>query len=229
MEINENYFNKDNKIPKKTINDFLESDEKLLWRSKPKRISYALSKCASLLPIALIWLIFDSVFIIAVFNTPGMNFITLLIVSCFLLVHLAPVWIFLFNLIKGLNELNSDEYFITNKRVLAIKGKYGHSSYNIPLDELKKVDVKRSGIDKFFKVGDIYISGISTNVVFFDVHDSDFIVSKLQDIIIEKKKLNTPLYKYNTQCSYCLSSYTKTNKKCPICGAPNPDYKQIKK
>ena len=47
------------------VNDILVSDESIIWNGKPKKSAYIINKVITMLPIALIWLIFDSTFIIS--------------------------------------------------------------------------------------------------------------------------------------------------------------------
>ena len=45
------------------IDDFIDKDEEILWRGKPKRSAFIWSKVLTMLPFALIWVLFDGFFI----------------------------------------------------------------------------------------------------------------------------------------------------------------------
>ena len=68
----------------------LAAGESILWRGKPKKSAFIATKSLTMLPIAIIWLCFDSVLIMEAFQGDGPWFLI-----PFMLLHLMPVWIYL--------------------------------------------------------------------------------------------------------------------------------------
>ena len=58
MKIDEKYFY-ENALQKNSIDDIVNDSEKILWRGKPNAKSYVLAAMLKMLPIAIIWMIFD--------------------------------------------------------------------------------------------------------------------------------------------------------------------------
>ena len=111
MQIDERYF-MDNALQKNNIEDVLNADEKVLWRGKPNPKSYVLAAMLKMMPIALIWLIFDGTFI--TFITIGMinewiPTVILAFIIPFFLLHLTPVWLWIGKTIKAAREVRNIE------------------------------------------------------------------------------------------------------------------------
>ncbi len=222
MKIDQNYF-KTKTDECLDINKTLGKNEMILWKSKPKRISYALQKCASFFPVALLWGAIDIGIIVLLFSQGAITPLTFFFIIPFFALHLMPVWIFLWQLFKGLAELKYNKYYITNERIINQSGKSGRIIDEIKLEELNSINIKRSFWDKLFRVGDIYITGNKAATVFFDIHDCEMVYSKLDDIAKQatKEAKNKTFYENNVVCEYCDSCYDKKLNNCPICGARN--------
>ena len=124
MKIDEKYFY-DNALQKNSIEDVLNSDEKVLWKGTPNAKSYIWAAILKMLPIAIIWLIFDGAFIIGISIGMSRGQIPLGILGFivpFFLLHLTPVWLWLANTIRAINEVKNLEYAITDKRVIIRSG-----------------------------------------------------------------------------------------------------------
>ena len=189
MQIDERYFY-DNAMQKNTIDDVLDGNEKVLWRGAPNSKSYIGASVLKMLPIALIWLIFDSTFI--VFISIGMSqgqipLAVLGFVIPFFILHLTPVWIWLANTIKAIKEVRNLEYAITDKRVIIRSGVIGIDFKFILYTEIDSVNVKVGLIDKIFKVGDIYINASVNSGVLWDVPTPYGIGTALQKVTTDIK------------------------------------------
>lgn len=118
--------------------------------------------------------------------------------------------------IVNLNKKAKDtQYVITNKRILIFKVKSGKIESSIDFKDLSNISIKQQGMNKLFKVGDVYIKGKKDRIVFFDLKNSEFVYQKLS-LILEKKE--NDLYKNKTVCKYCGASY-EIGQRCPNCGA----------
>ena len=191
-KINENYFKNSHSSSEKPINikDVVAKGEQILWCGKPKRKAYIFSSIFTMFPIALIWLLFDSVFIIAMIASnafaqmPGIAIAGILVFFAF---HLTPVWIWLANIITASRGYKNLEYVFTNKRIIVKSGIIGIDFKNIYYSEIQSVNLKVGLIDKMLGVGDIYIKSKDSSQVLFDISDPYFITQKLQEIVIDIK------------------------------------------
>ena len=190
--INENYFkNSKTETSQPTqIEDIIAKDEQILWRGKPKRKAYILSSIFSMFPFALIWLLFDGVFIVTMIATNAfsqMPTAAILGIIVFFAFHLTPVWIWLGNIITASKGYKNLEYVFTNKRIIIRSGIIGIDFKNIYYSEIQSVNLKVGIFDKMLKVGDIYIKSKNSSQVLFDISDPYFITQKLQEIVIDIK------------------------------------------
>ena len=160
MQIDERYFY-ENSMQKNNIDDVVDSNERVLWRGHPNAKSYVLAAMVKMLPIALVWMIFDGAFI--VFISIGMKsgdipLAVLGFVIPFFLLHLTPVWVWIGRTVKAAREVRNLEYAITDKRIIIRSGMIGIDFKFINYAEIDSVNVKVGFIDKIFRVGDIYIN-----------------------------------------------------------------------
>lgn len=223
--IDERYFHMDNENKINKPEDLLTSGEKVLWKGKPKKSAYVLSKSIALMPIAILWAVVDFSILALVLSTGGLTIEIALFLLGFFALHLTPVWIWLGSVIKAAREMNSIQYMITNKRIVEVRGR--HSVYfnaEIKLSEIQNTELKISFIDRMLKVGDIYISADeSKTVVLFDIPNSEFIRERIDKLIhdtAEEKNKKSAFYEHNHECAHCGSYYDASQRKCPMCGAP---------
>lgn len=191
-QINENYFknSKTEATNPTKIEDIIGKDEQILWRGKPNRKAYIFSSIFSMFPFALIWLLFDSVFIVAMFASNAFSQMPIgavIGIIVFFAFHLTPVWIWLGNIITASKGYKNLEYVFTNKRIIIRSGIIGIDFKNIYYSEIQSVNLKVGLIDKMLKVGDIYIKSKNSSQVLFDISDPYFITQKLQEIVIDIK------------------------------------------
>lgn len=191
-KIDENYFkNSKSESSKSTqIKDILNSGEQILWQGKPKKKAYILSSIFSMMPFALIWLLFDSGFIIAMFATEAFSQMptgAIIGIIAFFAFHMTPVWIWLANIITASRGYKNLEYAFTNKRIIIRSGIIGIDFNNIYYSEIESVNLKVGITDKMLGVGDIYIKSNNKAQILFDISDPYFITQKLQEIVIDIK------------------------------------------
>ena len=189
MQIDERYFY-DNAMQKNSIDDVVDHNEKVLWRGKPNAKSYVLAAMLKMMPIAIVWLIFDGTFI--TFMTIGMTkgeipLAILGFIVPFFLLHLAPVWIWIWKTVKASKEVKNLEYAITDKRIIIRSGVIGIDFKFINYTEIDSVNVKVGIIDRIFKVGDIYINSSVNAGVLWDVADPYNIGNALQKVTLDIK------------------------------------------
>lgn len=189
MKIDEKYFY-ENALQKNTIEDVLNSDEKVLWQGKPNAKSYVLAAMLKMLPIAIIWLLIDGFVLTAIITgmvKGQMPTSILWFVVPFFLLHLLPVWIWIANTVKAVREVKNLEYAVTDKRVIIRSGLIGIDFKFINYTEIDSVNIKVGIIDRIFKVGDIYINSSVNSGVLWDVSDPYGIGRALQKVTTDIK------------------------------------------
>lgn len=172
----------------KTIEDVIGSDEQILWRGKPKKRAYLINAFTKMLPIALIWLIFDGGFIGLMIGT--MDEIPApvkIFMAVFFLFHLAPVWIWLSHVLTANRQHENLEYAFTQKRIIIKSGIIGIDFKNIYYSEIDSVNLRVGLVDRIEKVGDIYIKSIGGANVLYDLENPYTLTEKLQKIVVDIK------------------------------------------
>ena len=186
---NEKYFLKTESLEKNNIEDLLSPGEEILWRGKPNRKAYVLSKIFHMLPLIIFWLLID-VGIITFMAVNGvfsvMPWYLVLFLVVFFLIHLTPFWLWLSNIITASIQQKNIEYALTTNRVILRTGIF-IDVQNIYYADIVSVNLRVGIIDKMCKVGDIYIVSKFGSHVLFDVSRPYETVSRLQKIIQDIK------------------------------------------
>lgn len=167
------------------IEDILCADEQVLWRGKPKKAAFIIAKILRMLPVALIWLLFDGTFIGIMIVTGAfleMPPPMIVFIVVFFFFHLCPVWIWLSGILTANREHKNIEYAFTNTRIIIRSGVVGIDVNSIYYSEITGVNLRVGLIDRMLKVGDIYISGAFKSQVLWDITDPYLISSRLQKI-----------------------------------------------
>ncbi len=189
--IDENYFKNSKENQNSTeIKDIIGNDEQILWQGKPKKKAFILGAVFKMMPLALIWLLFDGGFIgmfIATGAAKVMPVGVLIFLIVFFMFHLIPVWIWIANIITASRQHKNLEYVFTNKRIIIKSGIIGIDFQNIYYSDIDSVNLKVGLVDKMLKVGDIYIKCHREAKVLFDISDPYFITQKLQQIVVDIK------------------------------------------
>lgn len=169
----------------------LVEGESLIISAKPKKSAYLINQILIMMPIALLWLAFDSFIIISVIGqSSGMNFFFI----PFFALHLFPVWIWLANVISANRRWKNTKYYVTDRRIIIQNGFIAENYQTIYYKDIKNVDLRVGLIDKLLNVGDIYfdlgyyVSGNGNKVVksaFLDIENSHEVYSKVQKIVMD--------------------------------------------
>lgn len=188
-KLDENYFKIDpSGRDLKNIEDVIGSDEQILWSGKPKKRAFLINAFTKMLPIALIWLLFDGAFIglmIGTMDEIPASVKTFMVV--FFLFHLMPVWIWLSNVLTANRQHENLEYAFTNKRIIIKSGIIGIDFKNIYYSEIDSVNLRVGLVDRIEKVGDIYIKSIGGANVLYDLENPYSLTEKLQKIVVDIK------------------------------------------
>lgn len=184
MQIDEKFFEK-SVMQANSVEDILVEDENVLWRDKPDKKAHIAAAVVKSLPITLIWLLVDGGFIVGIsiaITKGGAPMGILGFIVPFFLVHLAPVWMWVANLVRTVAELKNLEYVFTDKRIIVRSGVIGIDFKSLYYHEVESVNVRVNWTDKIFKVGDIYVNAKSSSAVLYDLHDPYRLSAKLQKV-----------------------------------------------
>ena len=148
-------------------------DEKVLWQGKPNKRCFILEGIFNpMLPFALVWFLFDSLFITAFIGgaaTLGAPAVFSIFQLIFFLFHLMPVWIYLGGVIFVFRRYQHTEYIVTDKGVYISGGLFSYTCNMKPFTELARVNIHRGIIDQMIGVGDVVLT--SNNVA--DLYSSN--------------------------------------------------------
>lgn len=127
----------------------LAAGETILWRGKPKKSAFIASKSLTLMPIAIVWLCFDSVLISSAFSGGPWFLIP------FMLLHLMPVWLWLGSMLTAGRRWKNTNYFVTNRRIIIQGGFLAVNETTLFYKDLRNARVRIDLLDKLFHTGDV--------------------------------------------------------------------------
>lgn len=225
MQLNEKYFQpKDGSGDIQTIEQSLMPGETIVWQGKPQKKAFVLNNVFKMLPIALVWLAFDA-FFIAMIATNFEELPTAIIpmLCVFFIIHLAPVWIWVYRCVTAGKRHRNTEYAFTDKRIIIRKGAVAVDFKSIDYKDVANVNLRYGLIDKLAKVGDIYITATGKASVLEDLENPSQVAEILQSTVSAKKSnvsfTNNAKVTY-VKCKYCGCKNNSTEKVCSSCGAP---------
>lgn len=170
-----------------TQTPFLAAGETILWRGKPKRSSFIASKSLTMMPIAIIWLCFDSVLIVETFSGDGPWFLI-----PFMLLHLMPVWIWLGSALTAGKRWKNTNYFVTNRRIIIQGGFLAVNEKSLFYKDIRNAQVKIGLLDKLFGTGDVLLDegrvGSKGHPVYTsleDLEDPHQVYHRVQRVILD--------------------------------------------
>lgn len=152
------------------INKFISEGENILWQGKPAKLPFILNRSLNMAPIAILWLCLDSMFIFVTLKSVsgGLDaLISALPIIIFLVIHLLPFWIWLYQTITAYGHWKNSEYAITDKRILLFNGLVGSEMKNIYYTDISEVTLRIGLIDRIFGVGDIVIHTENSESYFY--------------------------------------------------------------
>ena len=212
--LDEQFFVNNEEYKVSSINDVLQSGEKILWQQSPKKRTFVLKACIKFLPVAIIWAIIDTFAIIEMIRTAfSLEFLYFIIP--FFLIHLMPVWICITSAVKGFVKVKYINYVITTKRIIVIDGKEMFVSNDIKLKDITSCKTSQSFLGKLSNVYDITIQADNNVIVFSDIKNAKYVCKKINEIIENNAKKDNS----TTTCEYCGSIIDKSKNQCKYCGA----------
>ena len=187
-KIDKDYFQIEEGMKQNEIKDILSDDEEVLVNLKPNRKVYLLESIFKGLPIVLIWLAADT-FAITMIASNGTMYEPWLIAFFifFLALHLIPVWIYIYSIIKVIVSYKNLEYVFTDKRIIVRSGLIGIDFKYVYYYEINSVTVNVGLFDRMFKVGDIIIKSNNQVVTVNDISYPYKYSNKIQEIVRDLK------------------------------------------
>ena len=164
--------------------------EQVLLSVKPKKNAFVANKIFTMLPFAVIWLLFDSVFIGAAFSG-GMGGMSFIMIPFFCL-HLMPVWIWLGNVLTANRRWKNTMYYVTDKRIIIQTGFLDRELQTIYYKDIRDVNLRIGLLDKVLGVGDIHFDmghfdrkGRAVTKAFLDIENAQAMYTRIQKIIMD--------------------------------------------
>ena len=135
------------------LKNMVGSDETVLYEGKPDKRCFIFESIFNpLLPIAIIWAVIDIGFL----GLGAGEFQPIL--TPFMLLHMMPVWIYLFGVIFAFRKYKNTYYIVTDHAVYISSGIFTMNLEAKTFAELSRVNLHRGVFDQMFHVGDIQIT-----------------------------------------------------------------------
>ena len=135
------------------LKSMVGADETILYEGKPDKKCFIFESILNpLLPVAIIWAVFDIGFIgfgigsMQVFMIP------------FMLFHMMPIWIYLGGVLFSFRRYRNTYYIVTDHAVYVSSGIFTMNLESKTFAELSRVNLHRGIFDQMFNVGDIQIT-----------------------------------------------------------------------
>lgn len=92
-------------------------------------------------------------------------------ICIFFALHLAPVWIWIYKSVTASKRHKNTDYAFTDKRIIIRKGTIAVDFKSIEYKDVIAVNLRYGVIDRFAKVGDIYITATGKASVLEDLEN----------------------------------------------------------
>ena len=128
-------------------------DETIFYEGKPDRKCFIFESIFNpLLPIAILWAVFDMGFL-----GVAMRDMQLFMIP-FMLFHMMPVWIYLGGVIFSFRRYKNTYYIVTDQAIYVSSGIFTMNLETKTFAELSRVNLHRGIFDQMFNVGDVQIT-----------------------------------------------------------------------
>ncbi len=143
---------------KNELKQLVGANERIMYEGKPNFKCFIFESIFNpLLPIAIIWAVID-------FGIMGSSLLggvsggfSLFLIP-FMLLHLMPVWIYLFGVLFSVRRYRNTMYVVTDRAVYVSSGVFTQNINTKPFAELSHIDLHRGVFDQMFGVGDVLAS-----------------------------------------------------------------------
>lgn len=170
--------------------NILNDGESVLFDLKPKKSAFVVNKIFYMLPLVIIWLGLDIIFICSIFEHDPSNIAWIFIP--FFVIQFIPIFLWFYNVLNSSKRWINTRYIITDYRVI-IKNGFVNSYRTIFYKDIANVFLSAGFIDKILGVGDIRldvmgsISDGSGDTTLLDIANCKHVFDKLQEIIMNNQ------------------------------------------
>ena len=170
--------------------NILNDGESVLFDLKPKKFAFFVNKIFYMLPLVIIWLGLDIIFICSIFEHDPSNIAWIFIP--FFVIQFIPIFLWFYNVLNSSKRWINTRYIITDYRVI-IKNGFVNSYRTIFYKDIANVFLSAGFIDKILGVGDIRldvmgsISDGSGDTTLLDIANCKDVFDKLQEIIMNNQ------------------------------------------
>lgn len=179
----------DNVAVSETISSLLDKDEIVIWSGKPNKKGLVLDGVFKMLPIVIVWLALDVAFLTVMFKegvfneNPSLSYISL----PFFIIHIAPLWIWMSNILKSTSEYNGFEYVLTQKRIIIKTEVFGIDVRSVLLSEVTEFKIVKDMVDKLLNTGDLIIKGEFTDVALLNIKNVEEVIEDFKKVLDNKE------------------------------------------
>lgn len=181
------------------LETMIGAGENILWKGKPSKKCFLLESIFNpMLPFALIWALFDSLFIGGAFLSKDIT--AIIFILLFMLFHLMPVWIYLGGIFLSSRKFKNTEYIITDKGIYISGGIFTYNFEMKPFTDLSHISIRRGIFDQKLGVGDVISVCSHPSYNTYDnhsTHSTGFNICDIPDYVEVFnliKKLQTDIY-----------------------------------
>ncbi len=178
--------------------------ETVYWEGKPNLLCFILESIFNpMLPFAILWGAIDFGFIGAFLSdSDAKEDAPLFIIIPFFLLHLMPVWIYLFGVLGCIFRYINTDYLITNKNVYVSRGTFSYTCQITPVKQIGQTNIHQGIFDRLIGVGDVKLM---EKIIQIDNGKS----VNMDNLPFADKIDYQKLYEYHRTQSYSHSRYEK--------------------
>lgn len=176
----------------------LMGDESILWKGTPKKGAFILNAATKKMAFALMWLLFDSMFIFVFLGAEssagggGIRAMSIFLIGFFAL-HLMPVWMWIYDIITSFGRWKNTLYVVTTHRVMVRNGLGGGTFDSFSYGHIAQVSVRVSRVDRMSGVGDVMLSiysdhaggGVECGIL--DIEEYQRVYQMIQSYVMQAK------------------------------------------
>ena len=168
-------------------------DETIYYEGKPDKKCFIFESIFNpLLPVALIWGLLDMGILGGSFMVAEGGLQLFLIP--FMLLHMMPVWIYLFGFIFSFRKYKNTYYIVTDRAVYISGGVFTMNLNSKTYAELSQINLHRGVFDQMFNVGDVRITTNQFTSKNMPATFSINSISNYSEVFQLVKKLQTDVY-----------------------------------
>lgn len=169
-------------------NPVLAPGEAILWRGKPKRGAFITTKSLTMMPIAIVWLIFDMNAILSIFSEGELLFFLI----PFFALHLMPVWIWLGSMLSAGKRWKNTNYYVTNRRIIIQGGFFAVNETSLFYKDLRNANLQIGLLNKLLHTGNIIFDDgnygndrKAQRLALENLEDAPAVYNRIQRIILD--------------------------------------------